>query len=234
MAGSDSQGVAEAAPERWIAAVEPDWRRVADAGSFPEHLARVGLTPQSIVQVSLGDDGTWAATNFPQAELILVDPVPAPDRAATVSVTGKAVSSAPGRVTVWMDPATGRGRSDAPEDGATRRSVAAETFDAVLADLPPLLHPSALRLTSTGNQFEALRSGLKELDAFELVLYETGGEPLRSGGSGAEDAVALLASAGFVPYDIVARRPDERPTHADRIELAFVRANSPLRKSSQW
>jgi FkbM family methyltransferase len=205
---------------------------------------RCGLAPELVIDVGAGrgDFARLAASVFPKAEFLLVEPLREFDadlsracadlpKARRISAVAAAQA---GEVRLNVHPDL-FGSSLLLEDEGTDvngspRAVPAVTLDSLASGAGPVL----LKIDVQGAELEALKGGVETLKRAELVVLETSFFRFFGQGPLFSEVVAFMEGQGFALYDLfgLAHRPlDGALAQADAV---FAKAGGPLRRHHHY
>lgn len=200
------------------------------------YLARFGFSAQTIIDVGVADGTPELYRAFPDARLILVDPLeevreiiegqPA-WRDRDVSFHICAVGAEPGDVELQISEGTiSKSTLHAPtkvygRDEFVTRRVPMRTLDDVIG---PLDHRVGLKIDTEGHEVDVLRGATSVLEHTEFVIAESSIKTRFAGGYRFSDLVAVLAENDFELLDVLGMTPGA----ALFLDCLFVRKNSPL------
>jgi FkbM family methyltransferase len=206
-------------------------------------LRAAGVAPRTILDVgaALGDWSRAAATAFPGARLVLVEPLEefAPMLRALrgAQVVGAAAGAEPGERTLNVHAdlvgSSLLHESEGPHVDGLPRTVRVVALDRLAEELE-LEPPFLLKLDVQGAELDVLAGATSVVAESVAVHVEVSFFPFFEGGATFEAVVAALADRGLVVYDVLnlARRPlDGALAQAD---LLFVPESSPARREHAY
>lgn len=201
------------------------------AGFNSSYLSRL-CAARTVVDVGVGF-GTFPLYDaFPQAKLLLVEPLRDYERAISefasrydCEVHYKAVSNAPGVREMQVDTKNPLLSSFAERTPLTasgneivRRLVEVTTLDEIVRNTAPLLSPIVLKIDTEGHELEVLEGARSLLGATDFVIAEASIAPRFERSYEFEDLVLFMKQNGFCLFSIlnVAQpRHELRPRYAD-------------------
>jgi FkbM family methyltransferase len=189
-----------------------EWRR--DSGWSPENLRKPGFAPATIVDVGVGRGTPLLYEAFPEAYLVLIEPLREfePDLERIVAERpGEYVLTAVGvhEGTVEMKVDTEHPwmssimtRVDGPGRRLEEREVPITTIDTLLEQRgwePPF----ALKVDTEGFEHHVLQGSKRLLEDTQFVIAEVSVGRRLKGGYGFGDFIRLMESSGFSFWDIL-------------------------------
>jgi FkbM family methyltransferase len=208
---------------------------------------RNGLSPASIIDVGAGrgDFSRLAAELFPQASILMIEPLEefasslvALTKALPKSrVTHAVAGPKEGKITLNVHPdlfGSSLLREDEDSDvNGQPRDVLAVTLDTEVASTG-MTGPYLLKVDVQGAELGVLEGAQQILRQSQLVLLETSLFNFFQSGPLLHEVVAWMAERGFVPYDMLglARRPLDGALA--QVDVAFVPKDSPLRRQHHY
>jgi FkbM family methyltransferase len=208
------------------------------------HARRVGVAPGTVVDVGVaaGTPDLYAA--FPDAALLLVEPLADLHRAELDALAGRrptvvapvAAGPAPGerRIAVHRVPACSSMLGGRVGEGeAVQRTVPVARLDDLVAE-HRLAGPHVLKVDVEGGELEVLAGAPRTLAAAQLVVLEVSFFALVPGGAQVADVVCWMRDHGFVPYDVVGGHVRPLDGALAQLDVAFVPADGPLRADHRY
>ena len=212
-------------------------------GEFCSHLKAHGLEIRTVIDVGVGSGTPALYDAFPDAAFVLVEPVvenrPALDALSSrlrARVALAAAGAVNGQVTIHVhDDLTGssvlRQAEGTMADGASRR-VPLVRLDSLLP-VPPV-RPCLVKLDTQGTELDVIEGLGERLADVDVFIIETSLMPFRSGAPEFAEVVGRLHVLGFVVYDILEGHMRALDRALAQVDLAMVRAYSPLRRDSRF
>ncbi len=202
-----------------------------------ERLGMLDIRPQTVVDVGVAYGTPELYQAFPDAELVLVEPLTEYDAAIAEILARRrgrrftaALGSADGTLDINVEPdnrlkSSFKERTAESSTGATllRRTVPVRRLDSLL-DGEVLSEPMLLKVDVEGFELEALRGAPRTLARTTAVIVETSIARRFSDGPGLTEIVAEMQRNGFEVFDFlhVARGTGPGARHAD---LLFLRTD---------
>lgn len=203
-----------------------------------------GLRPDLLIDVGAGrgDFAKIAAAIFPQAELLMIEPLTEFDRllaevcarfpmARRVSAVAAARS---GQATLNVHPDLFGSsmflESEASDVNGQPRPVPAVTLDSLVASPASVL----LKIDAQGAELEVLAGAIDILKKAELVILEASMFRFFDRGPLVADVIAAMEKQGFVLYDLfgLAHRPLDGALA--QVDAVFTPAGGPLRRHQHY
>ena len=212
-----------------------DWK--ADRAYWePAYLRRLGFRPQTIIDVGVADGTPELYAAFPDAQLILVEPVGGFFEEIAQILTHRrgvhiraAAWSSEGELELQVEPDGGYGSSHysrhPPEklsESVTSRWVPTTTIDRIIAD-HTFPAPFGLKIDTEGAELEVIRGAASTLEQTVFVIAEVGVLHSRFQGSYSfAQFIAAMDQAGFEVCDLlrIGRAPS---SHVVDVDLVFQR-----------
>jgi FkbM family methyltransferase len=186
-----------------------------------------GFAPGTVIDVGVGHGTPWLY-QFPDAQLVLIEPNPAFDlEGFGAHVYHHAVGAVSVMQTLHVDHAQPTSssllRSERP---STPMRVPVKTLDATLGtDYPG---PYLLKLDIEGYEREALLGATRTLEQTAMVICEMSVAPRFDGGHSFAELVALLDASGFRLYDVIDMVTLGRGGPVNYLDAAFLRTGLDL------
>jgi len=218
------------------------WRRTLPG--VLAHYRALGFAPPVIFDVGVGPGTPELYEAFPDARLVLVEPLEEwrPNfewlvRERETDTVLAAAGSAPGEVEIlvhrapWCSSVLGGFRG---EDGSgTRRSVPVVRLDDIASERE-LVGPFLVKVDVEGAELEALSGAPEVLRATELVLLEVALFELVAGAPQFHDVVSWMHDHGFVVADIYDGHNRPLDGALARMDVAFVQEAGRFRRSHSY
>ncbi len=200
-----------------------------------DYLRRFGFQVRTVIDVGVADGTPHLYEAFPEADLLLIDPLPVVERVAeALQAQGRSVRHHVGAVgrecaSLAFGVADARQSRSSFHDrtsltaGPTTRAilVPVRTLDQVAAgELPPF----GLKIDTEGHEIEVLAGAAATLRQSAFVQMEVSVKRRFVGGYSFADAIACMADHGFALLDILSQ-PAASPK---LLECLFVPHSSPL------
>lgn len=209
-----------------------------DMGSFCRHLAHIGFRPRTIIDVGVADGTLEIYEAFPQARMILVEPVEAFRGAINQLLSryeGECHYVAAGPENGEADFAIGEHFADlhgarfAP-DGNGRRIPMRRLDELASGATGPIL----LKVDVEGFELSVMKGATSILPEVEVVILETRLFDVLGGQSVMHEVVGAMAEQGYAVYDVL--NTMARPLDGALVlcDLAFVRFDSSLRADNRF
>lgn len=231
-----------------------DLRRMAKAEGLAVHpikthawyLKGYGFSPDVVIDVGVENGTPWLYEAWPQAKLVLVDPLEESEERAAESVAGRDVAfhnvalGAQHDTMTLQVPETKKGVGRAMSSlldrqdgivgtftGVTKRDVKVVPLDEVAADYPGRI---GLKIDTEGFEGPVLEGGPETLKRCDVVILEMSVTRRFAGVSPPSHLVRMLADAGLEMRDVLAMadgpRHRAKPRHMD---VMFTRWENQIR-----
>ena len=218
-----------------------------DLARFVAWLDARGLTPATVIDVGVCYGTPALQQGLRQAHHILVEPLEemAPRLAAIAAPLDAeyhltALGAAPGRTRMKVEPGCPEGASLAgtetiPSDDPRLRDVPVTTLEQLLAGRD-LGRPILLKTDCQGTDLEVLKGAGAWLDRLDVVvmevnLFHPAGDRARADFG---TITSWMRAHGFDVVDILSYQPRPRDGALGYVDLAFARADGPLRADHRW
>ena len=203
----------------------------------PAYLRRLGFCPQTIIDVGVADGTPELYAAFPDAQLVLVEPVGEFFEEIAQILTHRrgvhipaAAGSSEGELELQVEPQlTGRSSHysrhplERTGDTLTPRRVQVTTIDRIIADHAfPV--PFGLKIDTEGAELEVIRGAAAALERTLFVIAEVGVLHDRFEGSYSfAQFIAAMDRAGFEVCDLLRIGRCHSSAHVSFLDLVFQR-----------
>jgi FkbM family methyltransferase len=210
---------------------------------FFKHIKSLGFDVRTVIDVGVafGTPPIYAA--FPTARYFLVEPVaecrPVLEklkRSLNAEYYLVAAGAENAEVTFNVHDDISGSSLFAQVEGKALDGQARPTEMRRLDSLLPveLEHPVLLKIDTQGAEIEVLKGLGDRIGEIDLLIVETSMMPMRSGIPQFADIVSFCDAAGFAVYDVLEGHTRSLDNALAQIDLAFVRKDSPLRKTANF
>lgn len=198
----------------------------------PDYLKRLNFHPKTIVDVGVGYGTPHLYEAFPEAHLLLIEPVAEFQPAVTRILSKRqgthvstAIGAQPGIANLHVIPTDPQNsslfeRGPLEQDGAPRstRPIPIQTLDQVLGD-HPCPRPYGVKIDTEGAELEVIEGATETLRHTEFVIAEVAVPPRFDGGYDFAQYIAAMDRHGFAVCDIldIGRSPDSTVTFLDLV-----------------
>lgn len=223
-------------------------RPVGDMASFLEDISARGFRPDGILDVGAhkGDWTRLAAAVFPEARILFMEPQRELEQqlrgvekelpGTEWIPAGAGATSGEACFTIWEDFA---GSSFLPKADPTRVAAGEQrmtpilTLDSVVADHPGF-RPDLVKIDVQGFEMEVLRGAESLFEMTGVFVIECSLFTASRKRPLARDIIDHLSNHGYELYDIPGflRRPADGAL--GQLDLAFAKADGPLRQHTGW
>jgi FkbM family methyltransferase len=224
---------------RALGALGLELARVGRSGWTPAHLRRYGFAPRTLVDVGVGSGTPALYAAFPDAELVLVEPLAEfePDLQRIVAErSGRYLLAAVGATSqersIHVEPGNRlkssflrRARLTTTGDPLETRRVPVTTLDE-LREKHGLVAPFGLKLDTEGFELEAIRGAPRFLEDTLFVIAEVSMARRFEGGYAFAEFVAVLAEHDFRACDVLEVARGSRGPETPHLDLLFRRETS--------
>lgn len=205
------------------------------------YVQTLGFAPATVFDVGVHRGTAWLYSAFPEARLVLIDPMPRPDHLDRllagrdgVSYLQCAAGAEAGQVTMHTPVLDGIGLRAArtamgvPID-THKRIAEVQSFEARVIRLDDLVadHPArpyGLKIDTEGFEYGVIEGAAEFLAHCEFVIVETTVKRRFDGQKPFSAFVALMAAHGFEALETLTEFDRHRPA----TDILYVRAGSPL------
>lgn len=204
------------------------------------YVQTLGFAPATVFDVGVHRGTSWLYSSFPEARLVLIDPMPRPDHLDRLlgdrphDYLQKAAGAAPGTVTMHTPVLEGLGARAArtamgvPID-TNSRIAEVQSFEAEVIRLDDLVdrypgRPYGLKIDTEGFEYGVIEGAAAFLRHCEFVIVETTVKRRFAGQQPFSAFVALMGRLGFEPLETLTDFDRSRPA----TDILYVRADSPL------
>lgn len=217
-------------------------RAPRDFAEFTGFLKERGLTPATVIDVGVCYGTPELQEGFPQAHHIRFEPVAELEprmQALTARYGGEyhmlALSDRPGTLPLHVPPGAVQAATLARPNAEHTRMVPVETLDRVLAGRD-LAGPVLIKTDAQGYDLNVMKGGLQVLARTDVVVMEV--NMFAPAGDAAlgdfATIVGWMQEHGFAVYDILSYQTRPLDGALGYVDLAFVRADGPLRADHRW
>lgn len=221
---------------RLLAAVGLRLDRRGESGWSPAHLRRFDLAPSTLIDVGVGTGTPALYEAFPDAALVLVEPLAEFEPALRAIVAGRrgryfltAVGSAEGRRRIRVEPGN-RLKSSLLErtpltrtgDALEEREIPVTTLDRLHAE-HGFDAPIGLKIDTEGFELEVIEGAARLLERAQFVIAEVSVAARFEGGYSFADLVGALDRRGFAVVDLLEVSRSRRSPGARYVDVLFVR-----------
>lgn len=196
----------------------------------------------AIIDVGVAYGTGWLYQRYPDAQLVLVDPVPSPDLDACLAgrehtMVSAALGAAEGRAEMTVNLAQSGASSLLQRTELTRtgaptevRSVEVTTLDRVASTHVPAGARIGLKLDTEGYELEVLRGGLETLERCSFVVCEASVLRRFEDSYRFEELVCFLRDHGFGVAAVLGAERD-RQQRVRFLDLAFLPYEDAVRRN---
>jgi FkbM family methyltransferase len=205
---------------------------------------RLGFRPKVIVDVGVGRGTSDLHSAFPEAYLLLIEPLAAFEPVMVSALQGRqgsyvlaAAGASAGTVSIHVhDDLEGSSLYEetmgAEADGFVA-AVPQVTIDDVLAE--KRLHgPFLIKADVQGAELDVLRGAQGALAATEAVVLEVSLFGFQKGAPQFYDVVQFMKERDFVAYDIIEARNRPLDSALGQVDIVFVRESGRFRQDHSW
>ena len=217
-------------------------RSMADVLSLA---ARLGARPATVIDVGVASGTPALHQAFPDAALVLVEPLSEFAEACTTALCGRrgvhiaaAAGSTDGSAIINVHVGELEGSSLYRESMGSSFDGSQRLVDTVRVDtvIERGGHegPFVLKVDVQGAELDVLDGSRKTLRDCQLVLLEVSLYEFLQGGPQLADVVGYMADQGFAVFDVFGGHFRPLDGALGQIDLAFVRSDGPLRSDHRW
>lgn len=205
------------------------------------HYRGLGFVPNVVFDVGVGPGTPELYDGFPDARLVLVEPLEEwkrnfewVERARATDTIIAAAGSTPGEVEIlvhrapWCSSVLGGLRGE--DTNGTRRTVPVVRLDDLAAERE-LVGPFVVKVDVEGAELDVLSGALEVLRASELVLIEVSLFEFIPGAPQFHDVVSWMHDHGFVVADLFDAHNRLLDGALARMDVAFVKEDGRFRES---
>ena len=221
---------------RLLGAAGFELRHRERSGWTPAHLRRFGFSPRTLVDVGVGPGTSALYDAFPDAELVLVEPLAEyeDDLRRIVAARGgryflTALGSAEGRQTIHIEPGNRMKSSllertalSATGDPLETREIPVTTLDA-LAAREAFAAPFGLKIDTEGFELEVVGGAAHFLGEAEFVIAEVSVAERFQGGYRFAEMLAAMARHGLHACDFLEVSRSSRNAEPRYVDVMFRR-----------
>jgi FkbM family methyltransferase len=214
--------------------------------SIAEHCAllrRLGFEPGTIIDVGAADGTPGLYDCFPDAHLLLIDPLEEhvsalqriSRRHAKARYTVAAAGARAGEIAINVDPGRLTGSSCLldPLGVGSPRQVRMITLDQECAD-GALPGPYLLKIDTQGFELEVLRGSAGVLAQTEVVILEVSFFRFYTTNPIFSDLILFLVERGFELYDFLGSSTRPLDGALAQADVVFARRDGPLRREERF
>lgn len=207
------------------------------------HYRRLGLAPGSIIDVGVGTGTRELYTAFPDARLMLVEPLEewrghleaiARERPAVLAMAAAGPTAGEVQIAVHRAPVCssmlGSRRGDGEQPG---RSVAMVRLDDLVSQ-HAMPGPFVLKIDVEGGELEVMRGAPEVLSESELVLLECSLFELVPGMPLLHEVIAWMNQNGFVVAELYNGHNRLLDGSLAQLDVAFVREDGRFRREHDY
>ena len=211
-----------------------------EMGEVLAHLTELGHAPRTIVDVGVGHGTPQLYAAFPDAHLVLVEPLEPEFGGAIERILAErpghwargAAGAAPGRTTIEVHPAAVL--SSTRSVGGVPREVDVVTVDDAVAASGAPAGPLLLKVDVEGGELDVLDGAEQTLARAEVVLLEVALFRFADGVPLLHEVLSAMAARGWVTHDVYDGGLRPLDGQLGRIDVAFVREDGPFRRDHRY
>jgi FkbM family methyltransferase len=215
--------------------------RQVGSGWSPEHLRRFGLAPATLIDVGVGTGTPALYEAFPDARLILVEPLAEFEPTLDRILAGRpgraflsAVGSSEGRRRIRVESGNRLKSSLLERTVLTATGEAGEEREIPVTTLDHLLDehenefaaPIGLKIDTEGFELEVIQGATRLLERTLFVIAEVSVAARFEGGYSFADLVGALDQRGFAVCDLLEVSRSRRSPGAHYVDVLFVRTGA--------
>jgi len=221
-------------------------RAKSTRNSIGEHcalLVRLGFEPKTIIDVGAADGTPGLYDYFPQADLLLIDPleehIPALEEIRRKHVKARITLGAAGpqsgkiAINVYPDRLTGSSCLVDPCGVGGPRQVPMITVDEECR-ARSLGGPYLIKIDTQGFELEVLRGASAVLEQTEIVILEVSFFRLFTSNPIFSEVVIFMAERGFEMYDLLGSSTRPLDGALAQADVVFARRNGMLRRQERF
>ena len=212
---------------------------------FFKHLKDNGFEPATVfdIGVAWGTPPLYAA--FPDAYYYLFEALPMFE-ATIKNIVQKhrgeyqitALSDQKGEKTIYVGPNAidQAGTSiyhDQEKTAGAQVEISLDRLDSVMAG-KTFETPALVKVDAQGADVAIVRGGVETIRKCDLVILELGMFPFSNKENQVANAISVMASIGFAPYEFMSLRPRPYDGALGQLDVAFVKEDGPFRKYPLW
>jgi FkbM family methyltransferase len=213
----------------------PSWQR------FFSTLRANGMTPQTVFDIGVAQGTPWLYDAFPEAFYYLVDPTREAlphmqcwAQTLRAEVRNVALGASEGTAVIDVRDDIGGStffREVGPYVSVAKYEVPVRRFDALIGDFA---RPALCKIDVQGAELMVLEGMSTRMDDIDFIVIETSALATIENGPEIVEVMQMLKDHDLVLYDVLSlvRRPLDQALA--QLDLAFVHADSPLRRDRRW
>lgn len=212
---------------------------------FFKHLRDNGFEPKTVfdIGVAWGTPPLYAA--FPDSYYYLFEALPMFEKTIRNIVTKHrgeyqitALSDHKGKKTIYVGqtPIAQAGASlyhETERKAATPVEISFDRLDNMMAG-KEFETPALVKVDAQGADVAIMRGGVETIRKCDVVILELGMFPFSNKENQIVNAISVMGSIGFTPYDFISLRPRPYDGALGQLDVAFVKEDGPFRKYPHW